>query len=397
MERFTNGWYVRIFSTGFSTRIDIMAGEERDMGNDSQQIKKIAILTGGGDCPGLNAVIRGVVKSAIRKYNWRVYGVQDGFEGLVTGTSLVELTEFGIRGILPLGGTILGTTNKGNPFEYVISRDGREETVDMSDKVVENLSLLDIDALVVIGGDGTLQIADKLTDKGVRVVGVPKTIDNDLLATDYTFGFHTAISTATEALDRLHTTAQSHHRVIVVELMGRYAGWIALKSGIAGGADVILIPEIPFDITKVCSKIIRRNKLGSKFSIVVVAEGARSLDGEMVFAETGIKGKAPRLGGIGNVVGEQISERTGMDVRVTVLGHLQRGGSPTAWDRVLATRFGVAAVECLANGCDRHMVCLHTPEIETVPIKDAIREMKQVDPDSQLVAAAEAIGISFGR
>ena len=182
------------------------------MGNESQQIKKIAILTGGGDCPGLNAVIRGVVKAAIRKYNWRVYGVQDGFEGLVTGSSLVELTEFGIRGILPLGGTILGTTNKGNPFEYVVSRDGREETVDMSDKVLENLSLLDIDALVVIGGDGTLQIADKLTDKGVRVVGVPKTIDNDLLATDYTFGFHTAISTATEALDRLHTTAQSHHR-----------------------------------------------------------------------------------------------------------------------------------------------------------------------------------------
>ncbi len=367
------------------------------MANESQQIKKIAILTGGGDCPGLNAVIRGVVKAAIRKYNWRVYGVPDGFEGLVTGSSLVELTEFSIRGILPLGGTILGTTNKGNPFEYVVSRDGNEETVDMSDRVVENLKLLDIDALVVIGGDGTLQIADKLTDKGVRVVGVPKTIDNDLLSTDYTFGFHTAISTATEALDRLHTTAQSHHRVIVVELMGRYAGWIALKSGIAGGADVILIPEIPFDIKKVCSKIKRRNKLGSKFSIVVVAEGARPIDGEMVFMETGKKGKAPRLGGIGNVVGEEISKLTEMDVRVTVLGHLQRGGSPTAWDRVLATRFGVEAVECLARGCNQHMVCLHTPDIETVPIKEAIAEMKGVEPDGQVVAAAEAIGISFGR
>ncbi len=367
------------------------------MTDAADRIKKIAILTGGGDCPGLNAVIRGVVKAAIRKYNWRVYGVPDGFEGLVTGTSLVELTEFGIRGILPQGGTILGTTNRGNPFEYVVHEDGQELVKDMSDKVIENLNILDIDGLVVIGGDGTLNIADQLTRKGARIVGVPKTIDNDLKATDYTFGFNTAITTATEALDRLHTTAQSHHRVIVIELMGRYAGWISLESGIAGGADVILIPEIEYDINKVCSKIIRRNKLGSKFSLVVVAEGARPVGGEMVYQETGVKGKAPRLGGIGNVVGEQISTCTGMDVRVTVLGHLQRGGSPTAYDRILATRFGVEAVEALAQGRDAHMVCLRTPRIEVVPIRDAIEGLKTVDPEGQLVKAAEAIGISFGR
>jgi len=367
------------------------------MESQESSIKRVAILTGGGDCPGLNAVIRGVVKAGIRKYNWRVYGIHDGFEGLVTGSSLVELTEYGIRGILPQGGTILGTTNKGNPFEYVVTEDGQEQVVDMSDKVMDNLSLLEIDALIVIGGDGTLAIADRFAEKGVRMVGVPKTIDNDLSATDYTFGFNTAITTATEALDRLHTTAQSHHRVIVVELMGRYAGWIALESGIAGGADVILIPEIPYNIEKVCGKIVRRNKLGSKFSIVVVAEGARPVDGEMVFQETGVKGKAPRLGGVGNVVGEQIHERTGMDVRVTVLGHLQRGGSPTPYDRILATRFGVAAVEALAAGYTRHMVCLRTPRIEVVPLQDAISSLKTVDPEGQLVTSAEAMGISFGR
>ncbi|NOZ13672.1 MAG: 6-phosphofructokinase [Acidobacteria bacterium] len=360
-------------------------------------IKKIAILTGGGDCPGLNAVIRGVVKTAIRKYNWRVYGVPDGFEGLVTGSSLVELTEFGIRGILPRGGTILGTTNKGNPFEYVVIEDGKEVIRDMSDQVVENLRILEIDGLVVIGGDGTLGIADKFTDKGVCIVGVPKTIDNDLRATDYTFGFNTAITTATEALDKLHTTAQSHHRVIVVEVMGRYAGWIALESGLAGGADVILVPEIEYDIEKVCNKIIRRSRMGSKFSIVVVAEGSRPIGGEMVFKETGIKGKAPRLGGIGNVVGEQIGERTGMDVRVTVLGHLQRGGSPTAFDRILATRFGVEAADCLASGKCAHMVCLKTPKIKIVPIKEAVSALKNVDPNGQLAKTAESIGISLGR
>ncbi len=360
-------------------------------------IKKIAILTGGGDAPGLNAVIRGVVKSAIRKYNWRVYGVPDGFEGLVTGSELRELTEYSIRGILPLGGTILGTTNRGNPFEYLVVENGKEVVKDMSDKVIEYLKILEIDALVVIGGDGTLSIANRFAEKGVKLVGVPKTIDNDLKATDYTFGFNTAITTATEALDKLHTTAQSHHRVIVIEVMGRYVGWIALESGIAGGADVILIPEIPFDIEKVCSKIIRRNKLGSKFSIVVVAEGAKPKGGEMVFQEKNVKGKAPRLGGIGYVVGEQIQKRTGMDVRVTVLGHLQRGGSPTAYDRILATRFGVAAVDALAEGKFGHMVCLRTPKIELVPIKEAVKDLKRVDPEGQLVKAAESIGISFGR
>ncbi|RLE19065.1 MAG: 6-phosphofructokinase [Acidobacteria bacterium] len=367
------------------------------MAECKSSIKKIAILTGGGDCPGLNAVIRGVVKTAIRKYNWRVYGVPDGFEGMVTGSSLVELTEFGIRGILPRGGTILGTTNRGNPFEYVVVEDGKEVIRDMSDQVVENLRILEIDALVVIGGDGTLGIADKFTEKGICIVGVPKTIDNDLQATDYTFGFNTAITTATEALDKLHTTAQSHHRVIVVELMGRYAGWIALESGLAGGADVILIPEIEYDIEKVCSKIIRRSRTGSKFSIVVVAEGSRPVGGKMIFQERGIRGRSPRLGGVGNVVGAQIEERTKMDVRVTVLGHLQRGGSPTPFDRILATRFGVAAADCLASGKCAHMVCLKTPKIRIVPIKEAVASLKNVDPDGQLVKAAESIGISLGR
>lgn len=384
-----------LYCVRINDKTSFLGGAE--MAEYKQDIKKIAILTGGGDCPGLNAVIRGVVKTAIRKYNWRVYGVPDGFEGLVTGNSLLELTEFGIRGILPRGGTILGTTNRGNPFEYLVVEKGQEVIRDMSDKVVENMNLFEIDALVVIGGDGTLSIADKLTEKGIRIVGVPKTIDNDLRSTDYTFGFNTAITTATEALDKLHTTAQSHHRVIVIEVMGRYAGWIALESGIAGGADVILIPEIPYDIERVCSKILRRNKLGSKFSIVVVAEGSRPKGGEMVFMEKDVRGKAPRLGGIGNVVGMEIGERTKMDVRVTVLGHLQRGGSPTAYDRILATRFGVSAVECLARGDYAHMVCLRTPHVKIVPIKTAIKDLKRVKPDGELVKTAEAIGVSFGR
>jgi len=367
------------------------------MGNCGRDIKKIAILTGGGDCPGLNAVIRGAVKTAIRKYNWRVYGVLDGFEGLVQGSQLRELTEYGIRGILPRGGTILGTTNKGNPFEYVVVENGKEVVKDMSDHVIEYLEIQEIDALVVIGGDGTLKIADKLAEKGIKIIGVPKTIDNDLQATDYTFGFNTAITTATEALDKLHTTAQSHHRTIVVEVMGRYVGWIALESGIAGGADVILIPEIPFDIDEVCKKIIRRNKRGSKFSIIVVAEGAVPKGGKISLIEKGGKGKSDRLGGIGNAVGHQISKKTDVDVRVTVLGHLQRGGSPTAFDRILATRFGVEAINALAAGKTSHMVCLKTPHIKTVPIKEAISKLKAVNPEGELVKAAEAIGISFGR
>jgi len=367
------------------------------MNNCGRDIKKIAILTGGGDCPGLNAVIRGAVKTAIRKYNWRVYGVLDGFEGLVQGSQIRELTEFGIRGILPRGGTILGTTNRGNPFEYIVIENGKEVVKDMSDNVVEYLDIQEIDALVVIGGDGTLKIADRLAEKGVKIIGVPKTIDNDLLSTDYTFGFNTAITTATEALDKLHTTAQSHHRTIVVEVMGRYVGWIALESGVAGGADVILVPEIPYDIDKVCKKIIRRNKKGSKFSIIVVAEGAMPKGGEISLVEKGIQGQSDRLGGIGNAVGHLIHEKTKMDVRVTVLGHLQRGGSPTAFDRILATRFGVAAIESLAEEKYSHMVCLRTPHIKTVTIKEAISKLKRVNPDGELVKTAEAIGISFGR
>jgi len=359
-------------------------------------IKRIAVLTGGGDCPGLNAVIRAVVKTAILRYGMEVIGVIDGYKGMIEGL-YKPLSVKDVSGILPRGGTILGTTNRDNPFSYPRIVNGQKENIDVSDQAIANLNKLGVEALIAIGGDGTLTIAHKLYQKGLPVVGVPKTIDNDLSATDVTFGFDTAVLTATEAIDKLHTTAESHHRVMVLEVMGRYAGWIALHAGIAGGADIILIPEIPFKFENICRKINQRKKEGKQFSIIVVAEGAKLEDGQMVVKKVVEDSADPiRLGGIGNIVAQKIEELTGIESRVTVLGHLQRGGSPTAFDRILATRLGAAAVKLVVDGKYGRMVCLRTPEIDSVPIIEAVGKIKNVNPNSDIIAAARAVSISFG-
>ncbi len=358
---------------------------------------RIGVLTGGGDAPGLNGVIRAIVRSATLKYGWTVIGIFDGFEGLLGKMNTKELRPWNTRGILSRGGTILGTTNRGNPFAVKVREKGKPTEKDLSDAAIENIRKLRLDALVVIGGDGSLAIANRLFRKGVPVVGVPKTIDNDLSETHVTFGFTTAVETATEALDKLHTTAESHHRVMVVEVMGRYAGWIALEAGIAGSADVILIPEIPYDMDRVCRKIAERKQVHCCSSIVVVAEGARPLHGKMAVIERDPSGYAIRFSGAAAAVGDGIRQQTGMDVRVTVLGHVQRGGSPCAADRILATQYGVKAVELVFRKRFGHMVAYKPPEITSVPIGKAVRKIKLVDPDSEMVRAAESIGVSFGR
>ncbi len=360
--------------------------------------KKIGILTGGGDCPGLNAVIRGVVKSAIIRHGWEVIGIEDGFDGLLNLDKCKPLTLESVRGILPRGGTILGTTNRGNPFSYPVEQDGKVVIVDLSDKVVENIRTLGLDALIAVGGEGSLKIALELSEKGVPVVGVPKTIDNDLRETDFTFGYNTALETATDALDKLHTTAESHHRVMILEVMGRYAGWIALESGIAGGADVILIPEIPFDIGSICAAIKKRSARGSRFSIIVAAEGAFPAGGDRVVAKSADERHLiERLGGIGQYVAKQIEQCLEMDVRVTVLGHLQRGGSPTTFDRALGSRFGTKAVAMVAAGEFGRMACLRGRHIGTVSIEEATRDLNLVDPEGEIVRTAEDLGIMLGR
>lgn len=351
----------------------------------------IGISTGGGDCPGLNAVIRGATRAAILRQGWRVLGIADGFDGLIFPERTVELTLNSVSGILPRGGTILGTTNRGNPFHYVL--DGKEEC-DISPRILENARALGIDAVVVIGGDGTQAIALELHQKGLKVVGVPKTIDNDLLATDVTFGFDTALHTVTDAIDKIHTTAESHHRIMLVEVMGRSAGWIALEAGIAGGAHVILLPEIPFTIKKVCQFVEERQRSGKRFTIIVVAEGIEPpADLEQAFARE--RRKTPRYARA-SMVGEAVSVMSRREVRVTVLGHIQRGGSPSPFDRILGTRFGVAAVDAIARGDFGKMVALRGPYIEAVPIEEACRGLRLVDPKGELVHTARSIGISFG-
>ena len=359
-------------------------------------IRRIGVMTGGGDCPGLNAVLRAVAKTAMFKYGWEVIGFKDGYRGLVLNDYMV----FGpddASGILDKGGTILGTSNRDNPFNFMIEKDGKVEFKDMSDLLIENVKSLGIDAMILIGGDGTLTSARDLYRKGLNVVGVPKTIDNDLSGTDYTFGFMTAVDTATDAIDKLHSTAESHHRVMILEVIGRYAGWIAIESGIAGGADVILIPEIPYDINKVAEKIIERKRVGKHFSIVVVAEGAKSINGEMVISKMVEHSPDPiRLGGVGNKVAEEIQKLTGIETRVTVLGHLQRGGKPIPYDRILSTRFGVAAVELVKNGEFGYMVCLDDNCISKVPLEEAVGRIKTVPTDGELVKIEKSIGVSFG-
>jgi 6-phosphofructokinase 1 len=359
--------------------------------------KKIALLTAGGDCPGINAVIRAVVKTAINDFGMGVVGVEDGFQGLIEGR-WHDLTYNNVSGILTLGGTILGTSNKADPFRYPKGEvGGRAEFADVSDEAVRNFDRIGADRLVAIGGDGTLHICKGLSEKGIPVIGIPKTIDNDVDCTDYTFGFDSGASTATEAIDKIHSTAQSHHRVMVIEVMGRYVGWLALYSGIAGGGDVILIPEIPCDLEAVCRRVVERSKRGRRFSIVVVAEGARTTGGEAVVKKVVEDSTDPvRLGGIGDFVARDIEKRTQLETRVTVLGHLQRGGTPTMFDRVLATRFGSKAAELADRGERGVMVALKCQDIVTVPIADAIAKLKTVPSDHHLIRVAQSVGTSFG-
>lgn len=353
---------------------------------------KIAVNTGGGDAPGLNAVIRAVVLSA-RNRGWEVWGIRRSYNGLLEEDGLLELTEDTVRGITHLGGTILGTTNQGNPFAWPHEMpNGTLSLRDRSDEVVAAFRRHGFDALVAIGGDGSLGIAHDLWKKGIPVVGVPKTIDNDIEGTVLSFGFLTAVYVATDAIDRLHSTAQAHERVMVVELMGREAGWIALFAGVAGTADVILIPEIPYHIEKVCEKVLAREREGRRFTIVVAAEGARPAGGEAVFKDEERK----RLGGIGEVLAKQISERTGKQARAIALRHLQRGGSPISYDRLIALRFGAAAVICVERGDFGTMVALQPPEVEAIPLSEAVRRQKKVPVDGDVVATGRALGVCFG-
>jgi 6-phosphofructokinase 1 len=357
---------------------------------------RIAISTGGGDAPGLNAVIRAVVLSAHYR-GWKCYGIQRGYEGLLSFNGVLQLGPGAVRGITHLGGTILGTTNRGNPFRYVMrDPNGQQYELDRSNDLVAAFQASGFDALVSIGGDGSLQISYELWRKGLPVVCVPKTIDNDVSGTQRSFGFDSAVSTATEAIDKLHSTAESHDRVMVVELMGRYAGWIALYSGLSGSADVILLPEIPFDIEKVCEKIRSREAVGRHFSIVVVAEGARPKDGTVELMERRGVGTVDRLGGIAGKVARTIEQHTGKETRTLVLGHLQRGGSPTTYDRLLALRFGAAAVRAIADEAFGTMVGLNGPDITRVPLDQVVGRSKNVPLDSDTIRTARELGISLG-
>lgn len=357
--------------------------------------KRIGILTGGGDAPGLNAVIRAVVLVATNRYGWEVVGIREGFDGLLSGAPVLPLTEERVRLIHGRGGTILGAVNRGNPFVKVVERaDGGVDSLDLSAEAFDRMKDLGLDALIAAGGDGTMAIAQKLVTLGAPIVGVPKTIDNDLNLTDVTFGFDSAIVTATEALDKLQTTAESHHRVMVMEVMGRNAGWIAMMAGVAGGADAILIPEIPFDINVVCEKIETLRRDGRRYSLIVVAEGATPVGGKQEFST--LSGGVMRLGGISYLVGEMLTNRIDADVRVTVLGHLQRGGQPTPRDRWLATRFGAAAVRLIAEERWGYLVALRGTEVISVSMEDAIRQLKVIDVNGEMVQMARDLGIVLG-
>lgn len=358
-------------------------------------MKRIGILTGGGDAPGLNAVIRAAVKTAIYEYDSEVLGIRNGYDGFIEADGIVPLSIDSVRGLLPRGGTILGAANRGNPYARKVIRDGKEVMIDVSDEIIKGIKRLEMDALLVLGGDGTLHIAHELCKKGAPVIGVPKTIDNDISGTELTFGFDTAVNTATEAIDKLHTTAEAHHRVMVLELMGRDAGFIALHAGVAGGADVILIPEIPFTFESILAQVRQRVQDGYLFSIIVVSEGAKPQGGEQVFSRGGDEIYVPRLGGIGLRVGEYI-EKHGYESRVTVLGHLQRGGSPTPFDRWLATRFGAAAVRLAAQGKFDRMVALRAGKIIDVSLEEVNATAKRVDVTDDAILTARGMGVSFG-
>ena len=370
------------------------------MKNRNEKLRKIAITTGGGDAPGLNAVIRAATLSAINR-DWQIYGIREGFNGLLMPEEfidggIVRLTRESVRGITHLGGTIIGTTNRGNPIRYPVRElNGNIQEIDRTDELIQAFLLHEFDALISIGGDGSMEIANTLSQKGLWVVGVPKTIDNDLDGTVITFGFDTAVSFATECLDRLHTTAASHRRVIVVEVMGRYAGWIAIECGVSGSADVILIPEIPFDIEKIAEKVLEREAQGRSFSIIVVAEGAKPKGGELTVVSREV-GRAERLGGIGEKVVHELHELTGKETRLVVLGHLLRGGTPTSFDRLIAQRFGAAAIRALVEGQRGVMVALDPPTVRYIPLEVATQRMKTVPLDSDIVLTARDLGICLG-
>jgi len=367
-------------------------------------------MTGGGDCPGLNAVIRAVTKTAISKYALKVWGVQDGYLGLIENR-ISRLSYNDVSNILTVGGTILGTSNTADPFRFPVKVGDKPpasagaslplrkqgQFKDVSDNCLKVLQRRSIDALVCIGGDGTMASAARLAKKGLPIVGVPKTIDNDLYGTDVTFGFNTAVTTATDAIDKVHTTASSHHRVMIIEVMGRYAGWIALYSGVAGGADVILIPEIPYKLGKVCEYVLGRSRRGKRFSIVVVSEGAREKGGQLVVQKTIATSPDPlRLGGIGNKLAEDINRRTGLDCRAVILGHVQRGGTPTPYDRTLATNFGHAAIELLVKGIYNRMVVLKGGKLSSISLSRVAGKIRNVPRNHELIKAALAVGTSFG-
>ena len=359
-------------------------------------VRRIGILTGGGDCPGLNAVIRAVVKSAIHCHGLEVLGIEDGFQGLIENR-MHPLDWHAVSNILTAGGTILGTNNKCDPRKYLTRVNGQMEFRDVTDRCLDHVAQRGLDAVIVIGGDGTMTVASHFVRLGVRCIGVPKTIDNDLWGTDVTFGFATAVSIATEALDRIHTTAASHHRAMVVEVMGRNAGWIALYSGIAAGADVILLPEIPYDISAVCGFVQDRSRCGKRFSILCVSEGARPRGGKQIVARVDPSSPDPiRLGGVGNVLAQQIEERTGIETRTTVLGHVQRGGTPVAADRVLATQFGHAAMDLLVSGAAGRMVVMRAGAVSDIDLTECDGRQRLVPLDHPLVKAARDVATCFG-
>ncbi len=360
-----------------------------------KKVRTLGVLTGGGDCPGLNAVIRAIVLTAERE-GVRVQGIRNAFSGLIH-KQFTELDSSKVDHLLQYGGTMLGSSNRDNPFQSMMTIDGERRAVDVSETVIKNFHEAGLDGLIAIGGDGTLIITHKLTQMGLPAVCVPKTIDNDLMATDVTFGFDTAVGIATEAIDRIRTTAESHGRLMVVEVMGRNAGWIALFSGLAGGADVILIPEIPFSLEAIVNEIRSDRSTGKNFSIIVVAEGTLQKDGEVVVKRTVDDPTEPRrLGGIGNVLGQLLEEETGLEARATVLGHIQRGGTPSTYDRNLSTRFGVHATRSAIDGNFGHLVALQKGLIELVPLAEAAQGQRLVSLDSDFIRVARAVGISFG-
>ncbi len=363
--------------------------------SEKLKIRTLGVLTGGGDCPGLNAVIRAIVLTAERS-NVRVLGIRNAFSGLIH-KRFTELEAVEVDPLLQRGGTILGSSNRDNPFKYLMTINGKHQPVDVSETVIDNFKEMGLDGLIAIGGDGTLKITYDLVKKGIPAICVPKTIDNDLMATDVTFGFDTAVGVATEAIDRIRTTAESHGRLMVVEVMGRNAGWIALFSGLAGGADVILLPEIPFSIGAIANAIHEDRAAGKNFSIIVVAEGAHEIGGDVVVKRTVDDPTEPRrLGGVGNLVGQLLEEQTGIDTRVTILGHIQRGGTPSTYDRNLSTRFGVHAAKNAIEGNFGYLIALQSGKIELVPLAEAAKGQRLVSPDNDFIRVARSIGISFG-